>query len=599
MASAREEMNMATSHGMKSLVGVLAGSVLLTQAFQAQACGGFFCSQAQPVNQAAERIIFGDNGDGTVTAVIQILYEGPSENFSWLLPISTVPQDDQIAVASNLAFQRLQQATNPQYNLTTRVEGNCRSSPPAQGSVQNDASPLPAATGVADNGAPGSGVVVAASGIVGAFEWTVLELDPELAEPADAALNWLTEHGYDVTPGAETLIGPYLEEGMYLLALRLTKGSSSGSIRPIVLTYDARLPMIPIKLTAVAANDDMGVMTWVSSGARAVPFNYNALELNEARINWFNASSNYESVVTAAANEGGGQGFVTEFAGPSASLQNVVWPDFEEQQWQAFKTYRYSSFEQIFEESYYQFGQYDGFWDAARASVTLPDDVAFEDFQLCPTCYDVELAPSVYIQALEDNVIKPMRDVQALLDRQPYLTRFYSTLSAAEMTADPVFAYNPDLGDVSNLHSAERIIECNPRIDISAANWRIELPQGGVIRGTPRDVGTWPSAASDQPANFRVLKLATAGLGEVLKDNSSEIGSQLDAYNDSQTTASPGSVTPPGGVANPGTNTGVVVNGGDSGGCSVASAHRAGSSDTAWAALGLLLALGVRRRPTG
>ena len=26
---------------------------------------------------------------------------------------------------SNIAFQRLQQATNPQYNLTVRVEGTC------------------------------------------------------------------------------------------------------------------------------------------------------------------------------------------------------------------------------------------------------------------------------------------------------------------------------------------------------------------------------------------------------------------------------------------------------------------------------------------
>ena len=29
------------------------------------------------------------------------------------------------------------------------------------------------------------------------------------------------------------------------------------------------------------------------------------LELNEARINWFNASSNYNSVVTEAANDAG------------------------------------------------------------------------------------------------------------------------------------------------------------------------------------------------------------------------------------------------------------------------------------------------------
>src|SRR6188768_4380721 len=95
----------------------------------AQACGGFFCSATNPVNQAAERIIFAKNSDATVTAVIEIQYQGPSTNFSWLLPISSVPTGDQIAVASNLAFQRLQQATNPQYNLTLRVEGTCDQSP--------------------------------------------------------------------------------------------------------------------------------------------------------------------------------------------------------------------------------------------------------------------------------------------------------------------------------------------------------------------------------------------------------------------------------------------------------------------------------------
>ena len=93
---------------------------------EADACGGFFCSQAQPVNQAAERIIFANNGDGTVTAEIQIMYEGPSENFSWLLPISTAPAEGEIGVASDLAFTRLQSATNPQYTLNTVVEGTCR-----------------------------------------------------------------------------------------------------------------------------------------------------------------------------------------------------------------------------------------------------------------------------------------------------------------------------------------------------------------------------------------------------------------------------------------------------------------------------------------
>ena len=58
----------------------------------ASACGGFFCSRANPVNQAAEQIIFSKNGDGTVTAIIQIMYEGPSTKFGWVLPVSGTPK---------------------------------------------------------------------------------------------------------------------------------------------------------------------------------------------------------------------------------------------------------------------------------------------------------------------------------------------------------------------------------------------------------------------------------------------------------------------------------------------------------------------------
>jgi hypothetical protein len=587
------------------LAGTLALAAGAVWVAPAGACGGFFCSQAQPVNQAAERIIFSQNGDGTVTAVIQILYEGPSENFSWLLPISSVPEGDDIAVASDLAFTRLQQATNPSYNLTTTVEGTCRASGGFGGSANTGAggaSGFPSAAA----GSGGSGVTVAASGVVGAFEWTALALDPQLTRPADAAINWLTANGYDVTPGADALLGPYLEDGNYLLALRLTKGSDSGSIRPIVLTYDADLPMIPIKLTAVAANENMGVMTWVLSDARVVPMNYAALELNEARINWFNASSNYNDVVTAAANDAGGQGFVTEFASASPALSNVVWSSAEEQNWQAVRGGTYGSFGALFDRLYGTYQGFDGFWDAIRASVTLPQNVPFADFQACPSCYSMNLqfSPSAVFAAIEADVIKPIRDVQQLLDRRPYVTRLYSTLSAADMTVDPLFTANPDLTGVSNVHTAQRIIECNSDVEFSQANWRIELPQGGVVRGTPQDVGRWPSAFDTQPPNLRVLQLSASGAGTVLSDNQAAIGTQLVQYNDSvvrglpmaermpdnaPSTDTPSNDTP--GNDTPGNSQLLVV---EDEGCSIRGVSVYPSSWAGWAA-GVVLALRALR----
>ena len=135
--------------------------------------------------------------------------------------------------------------------------------------------------------------------------------------------------GYDVVPpGGDpddiaSLLGEYLQDAMNLLAFRLTKGNDTGTIRPVWITYESDQPMIPIRPTAVAANDDMGVMVWVLGESRAVPVNYKGLELNQALINWLNGARNYNQVVIAAANEAGGQGFVSERAGPSTDYENV------------------------------------------------------------------------------------------------------------------------------------------------------------------------------------------------------------------------------------------------------------------------------------
>jgi hypothetical protein len=523
-------------------LALLAGAATALWSAPASACGGFFCSQQQPVNQAAERIIFADNGDGTITAVIQIMYQGPSENFSWLLPISSVPQGDQLGVASDVAFTRLQFATNPQFNLTRTVEGQCRTN--RQDGSDNDVAapiretcddnPLLAGCDLPETDVNGGPVNVEASGAVGAFEYAVISVDPGQTDPVAPALTWLGENGYDVPPEGAALMQPYLAEGMYLLALRLTKGSDTGSIRPIKLTYTADAPMIPIKLTAVAANQDMGVMTWALSSSRAVPMNYNALELNEARINWFNPASNYEQVVTEAADAAGGQGFVTEFAGPSSQLADVVWQQFEETDWQSVKSGTYFSFDDLFQALFQRYQSWSGFWDAVRGAVTLDEGVSFDDFRRCPGCYSERLSfsPTALLSAIEADVIEPLRSVQALIDRAPYTTRLYSTLSAAEMTVDPVFLFNRDLPEVTNLHQATQVVECDPSVYEFEAPWRIDFPQGTSIRGTPDTIGQWPDAVADTPANFQVLQLAAAGEGEVVADNSETIGSLLQAYND-------------------------------------------------------------------
>ncbi len=513
---------------------VLVLSPLLSR--PAQACGGFWCSQTAPVNQSAEQIIFVDDPGPNVTAVIQISYVGPSEHFAWVIPI---PGSPDIAVSSNTAFQRLEAATAPQYQLEQHIEGTCNQDYAGFGGL---------ATGGATAAAPRAAqaetaVSIVAQGSVGPYDYTVIKVDPTLSNPADVATKWFTDNGYDLTSLDSDVLNPYLSDGLNLLAFKLTKGNSTGSIRPVILTYESELPMIPIRPTAVAAQHDMGIKVWVAGEHQAVPENYKSLVLNDALINWFSYQQNYDQVVTTAANEAGGQGFVTELAGKSGPFKDMVWASSDDQQFQMISGQTYADgIDAIYAANRYYRG-WDGWKDAIEGSTTLPSGVSYDDFGRNPDQYRgmAQVDTQKFFTLLNEKVVKPVADTAALLGSEPYLTRLYSTMSSEEMTVDPVFTYNADLADVSNVHTAQQYIQCNPNISQYEAPWRIETPEGGVIVGQGYG-GSWPVEAGSLPANLKIVQLSTSGEGEVVKDNSGMIGDML--FKQAGMAASPSAMQP-------------------------------------------------------
>jgi hypothetical protein len=222
-----------------------------------------------------------------------------------------------------------------------------------------------------------------------------------------------------------------------------------------------------------------------------------------------------------------GQGFVTEYAGRHADLGLAVFPEWQRQAWTAFMSRQHQDPVQMVSEARSNWGMFDGFDDALRAAVTLPDDLAFEDFKNCMQCYlsreGVVFETQLYLEKLFELTIEPMIATQELLESRPYMTRFYTTLSADEMTLDPVFTVNRDLGDYSNVHTAEQIVECD------SDAWTVKLPQGGAVRGF--EPGTWPVMAEDAPAARKIIQYGTEGQGRVLADLTADIGEMLKARN--------------------------------------------------------------------
>jgi len=520
----------ATPHHPARLAAVLAiavavtGLTALTSPQRAEACGGFFCSSPSlPVNQSAERIVFSKNDDGTVTAIVQILYNGPADRFAWFLPVPGVPTLD---VSSDTFFTMLQSATNPSYTFTTRFYGECDG---FNNGTNNGGDGNNFTNNGGNNGDNNGGVSVLASGALGPFDYDVIEVNASVEDKAALAVEWLGTNNYFIAPGQEGLIGPYLDAGMNLIAFRLQKDREAGDIQPIVMTYQTDQPMIPIKLTAVAADDDMGVLVWVLGDHRTIPVNYRSLVLNEAAIDWFNPGPSYDNVVNLAADDAGGQGFVTEMAGRTEPIVTALTTINEEQ---LLDRARSSGNLNYVNDIIALMGTWNGMSTALESTFLNGLDVPVDAFLACPHCIlesDIfgEEGPDLdaFLDAVQEWVLGPVQRSVDILEARPWMTRLYTTMNASDMTVDPLFDFNPDLPSISNDHLAAL------NIHTCGDEWYMDLPGGQRVWGDV--VGRWPFSPGDaMPANARIEQLSTAGDGHIVTDNRETIQRALQTQMD-------------------------------------------------------------------
>jgi hypothetical protein len=474
----------------------------------AWACGGFFC-QAVPIVQAGEQVIFRQDGN-MVTAVVLIQYAGEAQDFSWVVPVPGIPE---LSTGSDVVFSSLEQITRPVFNLTTTGNpcsfcgfGACAADSagggeefPAEGSNDNE----------------DGGVTILEMITVGPFDVQVVA-----SEDPDALAIWLDENDYDLTDRGRELVVPYVEEGKNFVALKLRQNAGVGDIQPLIMRYEYEVPCIPIRLTAVAAQPDMGVLVWLLGSSRAIPINYLHVTPNYTRLNWysgsFNAYLSYQTLITDAMNEAGGQAFATDYAGRDVNIvDQIVSPD------------TYSS------ELVNVSGISDDaeFVSATANSFIFPNDQILEILRRALPVGDVsqeftysvpellratfsaeqlETARQQIVVEINDALIEPLRETLALFDGDPYLTRFYTTLSAEEMTLDPTFSFNPDLSDQS--------LERNAILDTTCGRgWSLTLGEGTgregekVIQGTgdPPFFTVVPTIAQD--ASWKMEMLPTSG----------------------------------------------------------------------------------------
>ena len=123
---------------------------------------------------------------------------------------------------------------------------------------------------------------------------------------------------------------------------------------------------------------------------------------------------------------------------------------------------------------------------------------------------------AAFTAELEMRIITPLREAQAMIDGQPYLTRLYATVSPDEMTRDPLFHFNAELPPVSNVHMAKAVGGVCSGGSLTAMILELEDGSRIALDGAPTTrpypfEGRPVEAAGTGPAAARIQLVGTRG----------------------------------------------------------------------------------------
>lgn len=459
-----------------SCVAPLALALAITHVLappRAAACGGFFCSSS-PIDQAGETIVYGFEDDGTLTMSVQIRYAGDDDDFAWILPVPAPPE---IGIGSEALFTALEGATRPAFVTERTTRGTCREHPrcveeSSCGEVSGcgydgdyedpgwtggyvDAGEGERTSAEVDAGAPSQGVTIFSRGAVGPYDTVVLG-----ATTAAEVLAWLDENGYDIPSSSEPLLDSYAAAGFVFVALRLSSNATTRMLAPIVLRMPTDEACLPIRLTAIATVPDMPIRTFFLGRERVVPINYSTAEIDTADIAFWRGERSWPLEVTRAVDELGGQAFVTEYAGatPAISLELPSVLDLAAETDPAIFLRTLTARGYPPEARLLELFQRHLEPPSAGLDTAYYNCLVLQTTSACgePNRFD----PVGLAEGIERDITAPRRDAHALVHRHGYLTRLFTTMSAEDMTLDPVFVTDPEQGDVDNRHVATLVTEC-------------------------------------------------------------------------------------------------------------------------------------------
>ena len=203
------------------LLGLLSGP--------ARADGVFVWNKGADLYEPTQRALIYFDGEEE-RLILQARYEGPAQDFAWVVPVPAVPEVSAIEPGSD-PFPELSRYTQ----LRLAFLGRGSEAPPE------------------------SEVEVIARKLVGVYDVAVLA-----AARPESLSAWLQANGYAFPADKTHLLKHYTDKGWYYVAMRIEPGAlasdaarqlSSGEIHPLRLRFRSPEPVYPFKITSANAGE--------------------------------------------------------------------------------------------------------------------------------------------------------------------------------------------------------------------------------------------------------------------------------------------------------------------------------------------------------
>jgi len=191
----------------------------------------FVWDKHRDINEPAQKAIIVHDA-GREEMMLQVRYDGPLEEFGWLIP---VPNQPAVKKGSMECFYELSKFTQknlePRWATASLSKGN----------------------GGGDEEPP---VKVIEIKTVGAYDIAVLS-----TKTSGALENWLKENQFAFPPNADAVIDTYVKQGWYFIAVKINmKGASlfstskqlaSGELHPLQISFASERCVFPLKISSL------------------------------------------------------------------------------------------------------------------------------------------------------------------------------------------------------------------------------------------------------------------------------------------------------------------------------------------------------------